>query len=405
MTCLLAMMAASLSAKAQEVTITLFPGWNWISYPKAETQDISTALGDFEPVNGDMLKSQFGNAVYSNGYWRGSVTHFIPGWGYKYYSNRTEVVSFVFGAAAPQLTVTTAEPTEITMNSATCGGNVISSDGNYVFVLLKGICWGTNPNPTFNDNYIEAGNGLGSFTVSLSDLTFGARYYVRAFAVTTMGTFYGEEIGFRPDHSYVDLGLPSGLLWASCNIEADSPEDYGDYFAWGETQPKSVYSTDSYTQTKYNENDGLSILQPIDDAATANWGGGWHIPSLEEWLIQYTTSIWTTQNGVYGRLFTASNGNTLFLPAAGYRNNSELYSAGGTGAYWINSLEQFDNIPLNARYFCFDSDYIFANSGLIWGFRYYGQTIRAVRMAPKGSINSLFSVSDSTSVCFSQGNL
>lgn len=79
MMCLLAMMAASLSAKAQEVTITLFPGWNWISYPKAETQDVSTALGDFEPVNGDMLKSQFGNAVYSNGYWRGSVTHFIPG--------------------------------------------------------------------------------------------------------------------------------------------------------------------------------------------------------------------------------------------------------------------------------------------------------------------------------------
>ena len=193
MMCLLAMMAASLSAKAQEVTITLFPGWNWISYPKAEVLDINTALGDFVPVDGDMLKSQFGNAVYSNGYWRGSVTHFIPGWGYKYYSNRTEVVSFVFGAAAPQLTVTTAEPTDITINSATCGGRVVSSDGNFVSVTHRGICWSTNPNPTFNDNYVEVENGIGSFTASMTDLAIGTTYYVRAFAVTANGTFYGEQ--------------------------------------------------------------------------------------------------------------------------------------------------------------------------------------------------------------------
>lgn len=193
MMCLLAMMAASLSAKAQEVTITLFPGWNWISYPKAEVLDINTALGDFVPVDGDMLKSQFGNAVYSNGYWRGSVTHFIPGWGYKYYSNRTEVVSFVFGEAAPQLTVTTAEPTDITINSATCGGRVVSSDGNFVSVTHRGICWSTNPNPTFNDNYVEVENGIGSFTASMTDLAIGTTYYVRAFAVTANGTFYGEQ--------------------------------------------------------------------------------------------------------------------------------------------------------------------------------------------------------------------
>ena len=196
MMCLLAMMVASLSAKAQEVTITLFPGWNWISYPKAETQDISTALGDFEPVNGDMLKSQFGNAVYSNGYWRGSVTHFIPGWGYKYYSNRSEVVSFVFGTPAPQLIVTTAEPTDITTNSAICGGNVASNNGDYVSVTLRGICWSTNPNPTFNDNYLVAGDGIGSFTVSMSELTIGTIYYVRTFAVTENGTVYGEQKSF-----------------------------------------------------------------------------------------------------------------------------------------------------------------------------------------------------------------
>lgn len=193
MMCLLAMMAASLSAKAQEVTINLFPGCNWISYPKAEMQDVYTALGDFVPINGDMIQSQFSNSTYVNGYWRGGLTHFIPGWGYKYYSNRTEVVSFVFGEAAPQLTVTTAEPTDITTNSAICGGSVVSSDGNFVSVTHRGICWSTNPNPTFNDNYVEVENGIGSFTVSMTDLAIGTTYYVRAFAVTANGTFYGEQ--------------------------------------------------------------------------------------------------------------------------------------------------------------------------------------------------------------------
>ena len=148
------MVTASISAKAQEVTITLFSGWNWISYPNPEMQDINTALGDFTPVNGDIIKSQYGSSSYINGYWRGSVTHFMPGWGYKYYSNRIETVSFVFGTPVPQLIVTTTEPSEITMSSAICGGNVISCDGNYVPIIVRGICWSCTPNPTFNDDYI-----------------------------------------------------------------------------------------------------------------------------------------------------------------------------------------------------------------------------------------------------------
>ena len=211
MMCLFAMMAASLSAKAQEVTITLYPGWNWISYPKAEVLDINTALGDFVPVNGDMIKAQFSTSSYINGYWRGGVTHFMPGWGYMYYSNRTEVVSFVFGTPAPQLIVTTAEPTEITANSATCGGNVSSGDGNYVFVLLRGICWGTTPNPTFNDNYVEVGNGIGSFTTLVTELTPNTTYYVRAFAVTESGTFYGDEKNLHT----IPIGAINGIFSVS----------------------------------------------------------------------------------------------------------------------------------------------------------------------------------------------
>ena len=85
MMCLFAMMAASLSAKAQEVTVTLFPGCTWISYPGAEVMDVATALGDFVPAEGDIIKSQYSSSIYRNGYWMGGVTHFIPGMGYKYY--------------------------------------------------------------------------------------------------------------------------------------------------------------------------------------------------------------------------------------------------------------------------------------------------------------------------------
>ena len=150
----------------------------------------------------------------------------------------------------------------------------------------------------------------------------------------------------QTEHAYVDLGLPSGTKWATCNVGADSPEDYGDYFAWGETTPKDTYNWSTYqygdgdTFTKYTGSDGLTTLLPEDDAATANWGSGWRMPTYEEWQELYwnTGNIMTTQNGVYGMLFIASNGNSLFLPAAGYRSESSLKNAGNGGGYWTGSL-------------------------------------------------------------------
>ena len=391
MMCLVAMMAAGTSLKAQEVTITISPGWNWISYPNAVSMDIDEALGDFEPVQGDRLKSMDSSTEYDSEWgWEGELETLVPGQGYMYYSARTVAISFAFVRASSS-TVTTTSPTDITTNSATCGGNVTSSNGDYVFVILKGICWGTNPNPTFNDNYIEAGNGLGSFTVSMTGLTPNTTFYARAFAVTSTGTFYGGEMSFTTDHEYVDLGLPSGLLWATCNVGADNPEDYGDYFAWGETQPKDTYNWSTYqycnggynTLTKYCNNsscgyngftDNLTTLLPEDDAATANWGSDWRMPTKEEWqeLYSNTTVTWTTQNGVNGRLFTTSNGNCLFLPAAGCRSNSSLYNAGSYGYYWSSSLYTGD--PVSAWYFYFDSDYYYMNGS----YRYYGLSVRPV---------------------------
>ena len=190
---------------------------------------------------------------------------------------------------------------------------------------------------------------------------------------------------------YVDLGLPSGLLWAICNVGADNPEDYGDYFAWGEVVPKENYDWSTYSYgfdwnqlTKYCNNSGygyngftdnLTTLLPEDDAATANWGDGWHMPTKEEWqeLYQKTTHIWTTQNGVNGCLFTASNGNSLFLPAAGYRSSSSLHLAGYGGYYLSSSFVA--GYPYDAWYFGFYS----GGAGMYNGYRYDGQSVRAVR--------------------------
>ena len=196
----------------------------------------------------------------------------------------------------------------------------------------------------------------------------------------------------KVDNDWVDLGLPSGLLWATRNVGASSPEDYGDYFAWGETQPQEVYSWstyrycngDYYELTKYCDNsdygyngftDNLTMLQPSDDAATANWGGGARTPTEAEWdeLIRHTTSQWTTRNGVNGMLLTSTNGNSLFLPAAGGRGFSSLYYAGSRGNYWSSSL--FTGYPYHALPFYFDS----VRQYVIGYYRNYGYTVRAVR--------------------------
>ncbi len=178
----------------------------------------------------------------------------------------------------------------------------------------------------------------------------------------------------------VDLGLPSGLKWATMNVGATKPEEYGAYFAWGETQPKTDYSWSTYkfwvsgdgwddvqrkfnvTLSKYNTKsefgpvDNKTILDPEDDAAHVNWGGSWRMPTLEECdeLINKCTWTWTTQNGVKGGLVTGPNGKSIFLPAAGNRYGSSLLNVGTYSVYWSSSLDTGG--PYDARPVSFDSD-------------------------------------------------
>lgn len=185
-------------------------------------------------------------------------------------------------------------------------------------------------------------------------------------------------------HEFVDLGL--SVNWATCNIGANKPEEFGDYFAWGETEPKSTYSMNTYkyckcleiTFTKYNTRnnyDNKTTLELIDDAAHVAWGDNWHIPTCYEIkeLIDKCTWTWTSQNGVIGYKLTSKiNGNSIFLPAAGYRSGVSIINVGYHCGYWSSSL--YKSSPYNAYYF----DFRLGSIGCSYSDRHYGRTIRAV---------------------------
>ncbi len=327
MVCVLAMMAACLSAKAQEVTITLYPGNTWISYPRSEMLDINTALGDFVPAEGDIIKSQFTSSTYRNGYWRGGVTHFMPGWGYMYYSNRTEVVSFVFGETAPQLTVTTAEPMEITAISAISGGSLTSSDGSYIVVLEKGICWATHPNPTvMNDFHTENGGGINSFTAEMTDLELNAVYYLRAYAVTESGTTYGEEMNFTTRDGIPVVATDSVTdIWSNAAICCGEVTDNGglDVIARG-----VCWST--------NPNPTLSGNYTTDGAGTGSFTSS--ITNLEVSTTYYVRAYATTNAGTaYGNELSF----TTRYPPMGAIDGKFTVNASGDQVYFSQGNLQY----------------------------------------------------------------
>lgn len=194
-------------------------------------------------------------------------------------------------------------------------------------------------------------------------------------------------------HRYVDLGL--SVKWATCNVGADSPDDYGDYFAWGETQPKSTYNRSTY---KWNEGDSGNLtkycnlyyfgtvdnkiqLDLSDDAAHVNWGGNWRMPTYDEWKELRDKCTWTWRRHTYyyddeaGFEVTSKiNGNSIFLPAAGYREDGSLYDAGSKGCYWSSSLRT--SFPYEARSVDFSEGRV--ESPYPYPSRLYGFSVRPV---------------------------
>ena len=191
----------------------------------------------------------------------------------------------------------------------------------------------------------------------------------------------------------MNLGL--SVKWATCNVGASSPSDYGRYYAWGETSPKSEYdwSTLKYCtdtsghhfskyvpsgKSEYWSGDGApdnrTKLVLSDDAARANWGGTWRMPTDSEWTELHTKCNWkwTSHGGKNGYRVTGPNGNSIFLPAAGSRNGASLYDAGSRGFYWSSSLDT--DYPYRAWRVYFSSGGV-SRSG---SGRCYGFSVRSV---------------------------
>lgn len=226
----------------------------------------------------------------------------------------------------------------------TIGGGAYSN-------LEIGLCWSKyHEFPSVNDksaqtNELDDENNY----VIKPDFRPGTNYYrsyVKIDGVAHYGAvkvYIGDPV---PGGQAVDLGL--SVKWADMNVGASSPEDYGEYFAWGETEPKSAYNWSTYFDSlngsdnnfKKYQIDGKTTLDPEDDAAHVNWGEAWRMPSIEELkeLNSNCTWRWTTRNGVNGFLIVGPNKNSIFLPAAGISYGQGGSDIGYTCNYWSNSL-------------------------------------------------------------------
>lgn len=277
--------------------------------------------------------------------------------------------------------------------SAKITATVTPSDATQPFVI-----WSSS-DPSVATVFVDGTvNAVDDGTTTITATTYDGGY-TRTCSVTVA------------DPNAVDLGLPSGLKWANRNIcetgFVNAPEDFGDYYAWGETVPfykeghaqdsscsdwrdgkNAGYDWPSYrwcngtysSLTKYNVSlsygtvDNLTVLEAEDDVASVKTEGMWRIPTVEDWqeLIQNCSWTWTTLNGVGGQQATGPNGNSIFLPATGSRLATGLYNPGNEGHYWSSTL--YDGNSTKAQYVNFGSSYLYPD----YYARCYGHSVRPV---------------------------
>lgn len=291
--------------------------------------------------------------------------------------------------------VETLDASSITSNSAVLSGYADGLESAEVLCNL-GICYGTVNTPTIeNSSYVSSGRkSSGEFSMSVSELKPNTTYYYRTRLALDDKHFYGEIQSFTTKEAddpmpgeMIDLGL--SVKWASHNVGASSPEGFGGYYAWGETEERSDYYFDTYKYTVDSDGDGIiSSYETIDigsnisgtqyDVAHVKWGGSWRMPTQDEIieLVNKCSWKWTTYNGVNGQLVTGPNGNSIFLPAAGCRNGTSVYYVGDLGLYW--SAAQFESNSGYAFLLSFYSGGDYWDSWNKWVLRYCGYTVRPV---------------------------
>ena len=280
--------------------------------------------------------------------------------------------------------VFTGAANDVTSSSATITCNFTSAAN--ISTLQLGVIYSDNQQAVENKQASKAqstnitGN---TYQLTISNLSPKTVYYYRAYMISGGVTYYGNISNFTTldtkyeynGHTAVDLGLPSGTKWATTNLMASSPEEYGNYYGWGEKYAKSYFTKQTYDYQE-NWNLGMDISGSVYDAAIRNWSEPWRMPTKEniEELVKYCTFKWTTVNGINGAQMTGPNGNSIFLPAAGFCVYANTNHLGEGGEYWSSNI---NGAPGATQVYSldFDSNGIEVSSQAI---RYQGRPIRPV---------------------------
>lgn len=295
-------------------------------------------------------------------------------------------------------TVTTIEVVDITATSAICIAEV--ENAGAAEVTKRGVEYAcasfSEPDNDCDVKIVDAGSGVGEFQCELTDLYPGETIYVRAFATNKAGTSYGEEISFVTleegndegnegeedeetkinGYEYVDLGLPSGLKWASYNVGATSQYEVGEYFSWGELKVKDRYSMDNCST--YGVPMGDFSGDAEYDVAAFAWGSTWRMPTEAEVLElkNNCTMEWVMiDNDTQGCFVTGPNGNQIYLPSGGFMTETNVDFADSEAAYWTSSPDNNEHDQGYATFFYVYNNN-FCNRG--WMSRYVGMPIRPV---------------------------
>ena len=331
----------------------------------------------------------------------------------------------------PKELIVTAEASEVEFTSATLSGYANPSEG--MTGVSFGILISEDENPSVDNGQLYQAGELDSnnkFFCKVTNLVVETTYYYKAY-LKEGGSYHrgSKTLSFTTkdyeDYAFsapeaVDLGL--NVKWASFNLGASKPEEYGFYYAWGETKPKGdsytykwgdlVALTKYCTDSSYGYNgftDGKTLLDPEDDVAHVKLGGKWRMPTDAEWtdLRNNCTWEWTTMNGIKGRLVTGPNGNSIFFPAAGFRGGTSLVYTGSFGDYWSSLLQS--DFPRAAWRMGFDSDYVIRGSAdrsaLLPVRPVYGELIPVESVSLNKTSLSLMAVSsDQLTVSISPSN-
>ena len=290
-----------------------------------------------------------------------------------------DVRSFTTEQEFINVSVSTRYATNVTAHEATLNGRIDGASQS----LPCGIIYGTSSSLSPTNGIMKTTTSNGNFSIQATELNPSTTYYYCAYVIVQNEYLYGDVCSFmtkedeKDSHKAVDLGL--SVKWATCNVGASSPEEYGGYYAWGEITEKEEYTAESYQYRKANGEyidigDNISGNEKYD-AARALWGDKWRMPIRNEFveLSEACKFLWTTVNGVKGIKVTGPNGNSIFLPATGYGNGTDVNSRGSSGNYWSGTISQ--DYSYRAELFGFDDD---LGWSIAIAYRMGGCTIRPV---------------------------